>query len=936
MMTNKIFSTSALPAPIPPTPATNSQSLLSAAIEPASYRASHRKMAAILEAPPKYNSPSSIVWFGDEHSTEIALVGGKGASLSVLQSVPGVRVPEGFIVTTEIYRQFVASNPALKQELEVLDDLSDAWLSAMIESGGSSTPEIRDLETQITEETSRVREKFFETAFSPALYESLMEQYKALSLLVNEANVPVAVRSSAIAEDLPNASFAGQHDTFLNRQGEEQILHSVALCWASLFHPHTVQYRNQLRLLLALEKGDPAIGVGLRHSVVKLAVVIQRSLQSAVAGVGFNVNPSGEAKIHIETNYGLGATVVSGLANPDSWEVDPEAQTLLASVMGDKEIKAIAKEHGDVEYLPIPEIDRHRFTIDKERVMEIARSIRTIGEYYQKRFGYKFIDTEFAIDPQGVLYFLQTRPETVFSSSSSITVTGIPKESASNANMIFHGGSTGYPGAHTGRLVYARTPKEALEKISQGDILVTSKTTPEWTIVFPKLGGIIVDVGGVLSHTAIVGREQRIPTLLATANATKELADWDGKIVTLDSLNSVVFEGALEIFEGKIENFVRPELQNSGLVQDLEMQIHRIDEEGKWTSRPNMPLTSMQLDFIQKAYDEISERLELEVPLRYKVINQRIYIQIEDDKGQPAAYANLTEALLKWGLDRLEGLFDDRVVTVKQFQELADHFEPTPEKLRQFGQVYQNWMVHFLSRGRFGHGAVAILMQEQMNQIPDPALLSSYLHLRFPMANLSYEKEKQHARLAKELTDLGIAKNADAEETKSLLQAKYPETWQRIADFARSYEHTSSENMVSSVPYDTVLEQLLMTLGDAEHEPASATLTPQQIAKMDLLFAQNPELRRTMVLAHRHLYQKENEHHIVARAQHQIHEKLQQYGEMLVVRGLLRSPEEVFNLQIEEVAKMAESVQSPVKRVLELSPLWVRKRSFDPVQKTGS
>jgi phosphohistidine swiveling domain-containing protein len=907
-MTNIIFTDFlALPrAPMILSP--TSLSPLSAAVEGASYRSSARKMAALLEAPPKMSLPPSILWFGEERSTELSLVGGKGASLSILQSVPGVKVPEGFIVTTEIYRQFTASNPALKQELEILDDLSDAWLTAMVVSEGNTTPEISDLETQISARAARVREKFFETAFSSALYESLMEQYKALSLLVNEADVPVAVRSSATAEDLPNASFAGQHDTFLNQKGEEQILHSVVACWASLFHPHTVQYRNQLRLLLALEKEDQDIAHGLRHSVVKLAVVIQRSLPSAVAGVGFNVNPSGEAKIHIETNYGLGETVVSGLANPDAWEVDAEAQTLLASVMGDKEMKAVAKEDGDVEYLPIPEIDRHRFSIDTERVMEIARSIRTIGEYYQKRFGYKFVDTEFAIDPQGVLYFLQTRPETVFSSSSTIAVTGIPKENAIGANMIFHGGSSGYPGARTGRLVYAKTPKEALEKIRQGDILVTSKTTPEWTIVFPKLGGIIVDVGGVLSHTAIVGREQRIPTLLATGTATKELAGWDGKTVTLDSLNSVVFEGALEIKEGKIEEFLRPELQNSGLVQDLEMQIHRIDDEGKWMSRPNMPLTAMQLDFIQKAYDEISERLELIEPLRYKVMNERIYIQIEDAAGKPAAYANLTEALLKWGLDRLEGLFDDRVDTVKQFQELADQFEPTPEMLRQFGELYRNWMVHFLSRGRFGHGAVAILMQEQMKQIPDPALLSTYLHLRFPMANLSYEKEQEHGRIGKELALLGIAKNADVEETRALLQAKHPERWQRIADFARSYEHASAEIMIAPVPYDTVLEQILMTLGDEEFEPQALTLTPQQIAKMDLLFAQNPDLARTMALAHRHLYQKENEHHIIARAQHQIQEKLLQLGQSLVDRGLLKSPDEVFTLPIEEVAKLAESV----------------------------
>src|SRR5271170_6561211 len=158
-MTNKIFSDAlVLPAPIPMGALPNSPSILSAAVEPASYRASVRKMAAILEAPPKYNTPPSIVWFGQDHSTELALVGGKGASLSILQSVPGIKVPEGFIVTTEVYRQFLASNPALQQDLALLDDLSDAWLSAMLESNGLITPEISAIETLISDQSILIRE----------------------------------------------------------------------------------------------------------------------------------------------------------------------------------------------------------------------------------------------------------------------------------------------------------------------------------------------------------------------------------------------------------------------------------------------------------------------------------------------------------------------------------------------------------------------------------------------------------------------------------------------------------------------------------------------------------------------------------------------------------------------------------------------------------
>lgn len=840
-----------------------------------------------------------IVWFGQNNSTDLYLVGGKGASLSVLQNVPGIRIPEGFIITTHVYSQFIQKHPEIQKEIDLLDRLSDEWLHHMN----------KDLEEKIFIQSERVRKLILSSALSSEMQENIAKEYQKLIHLTGDQNLSVAVRSSGTAEDLPFASFAGQHDTFLNQKGEKQVFDSIIACWASLFHPHTVQYRNQLRL--AIEKNDPALGETLKHTQSSIAVVIQRSLNSSASGVGFNVNPSGERKIHIEANYGLGETIVSGLTNPDVWETDPHAQTILFSVIGNKETKAVATEDGRVELLPITEIDRHRFSLSNEKVKEIANSIRDIGNYYQQKYGYQFIDTEFALDAKGVLYFVQARPETVFSSSHAVTIVGIPKNIT--ANMIFHGGSTGYPGACTGKLVYAKTPQEALEKIKPGDILVTTKTTPNWTIVFPKLGGIIVDIGGVLSHTAIVGREHRIPTLLATADATKQLAKWDGKTVTLDSINSIVYEGTVKTIQGNLEDFIRLELQTSRLVQDLEMQIHRIDEEGKWMSRPNMPLTNMQLDFIQKAYDEISKQLEL--PLRYKVINHQIYVQIEDKEGHPAAYAQMTDTFLKWKLDRLESLFNHRTNTVQRLQEFAETFEPTPEKLLEFGQIYRDWMVHFLSRGRFGHGAVAYLMQEQMNKIPDPSILSSYLNFRYPMPNKSLEKEQEHARLAGLLLNLQLNKTSDPLHVKTKLQQEYPEIWRQIVAFAQDYEHEAAENMAAEISVDTVLKQLLMTLGDKSFNNTSPALTPHQVAQMDLLFAKNKDLCRIMVLAHRHLYQKENEHHIVAHAQHIIHQKLLALGQTLVEQGILKNPEQIFDFSIEEIAHMVEdsqtSLQSP-------------------------
>jgi len=891
---------------IPSSPAQAEWALLSVAMPLSSDRSAVRKMVHLTAETLRLPSPPPIVWFGEERSTEIGLVGGKGTSLSVLQSVPGIRVPEGFIVTTEEYRAFVASNPALQAEIALLDQLSDSWLTAIVATGGQSDPSLIALEEQIAVQCKRVYDLFLQSPLPSEIAERLSAGYQELEMRLGASGLPVAVRSSATAEDLPNASFAGQHDTFLNQRGEEALLRSTIACWASLFHSHTVQYRNQLRRMLILEQGDPKIEAGLRHSQVALAVVVQRSLDAKVAGVGFNVNPSGNANIHIETNYGLGETVVSGLSNPDTWEFDAEEGDLLFSLLGDKEIKAVAKENGDIDYLPVSEIDRHRFSLSDERAQEIAQSITKIGAFYKERFGYPFIDTEFAFDERGVLYFLQARPETVFSNSTEISVFGIPKETALASPILFHGGANGYPGAVTGRLVYAKTPQEALEKIKPGDILVTSKTTPEWTIVFPKLGGIIVDVGGVLSHTAIVGREQRIPTLLSTGEASKQLSAWDGKIVTLDATNSVVYEGQLPLVLGNINDFIREDLHNSNLVKDLEIQTHRIDEEGKWMSRSNQPLTPMQLDFITRAYDAANELLLLASPIRYKVIGSKIFVQIEDAEGNPGGYVDTTAAFLAWDLDQLEAFFDHRQETVRQLQKAAAEFEATPEQLRSLQEIYQNWTLHFLLRGRFGHGAVAMMMQEQMKRVPDPALLSSYLHLRFPMPNASEDKQREHAAFAKRLAALGFTPSSDSKAAKEALQTNHPGLWQEIVSFAERYEHTSSENLIAPVPIDFVLKQLLLTLNDPEFHSEPLPLTPLEIAKMDLLFAQDPDLARTMALAHYHLYQKENEHHQVALAQHQITRELMKLGERLVASGLIKTPEEVFDYSMEELAIILE------------------------------
>ena len=344
---------------------------------------------------------------------------------------------------------------------------------------------------------------------------------------------------------------------------------------------------------------------------------------------------------------------MSGIVNPDTWEIDSNATEIIASALGSKKLKAISHPDGGFELVSVPVLDSQRFAITNPQALHIARSIRDIGQFYQELLGYRFIDTEFVIDQSGKLYFVQARPETVFSGSLTPHITGIPQKIASEAPILYQGGATGYPGAYTGRLVYAKTAQEAFEKIRPGDILLAARTRPSWSIVFPKLGGIIVDVGGVLSHTAIVGREQRMPTILSAVGATETLSHLDGTLVTIDSLNNVVYSGALNVETGEIDSFIREDIGgNANTVADQELQIHHTDAEGSWMRVLPIPLSTFQLSIFEQSYDEIEEIIGLDAPIDYKIVDGLIFIKVADQTG-PQSYAKITDCLLNWSLDDL-------------------------------------------------------------------------------------------------------------------------------------------------------------------------------------------------------------------------------------------------------------------------------------------
>jgi pyruvate,water dikinase len=341
----------------------------------------------------------------------------------------------------------------------------------------------------------------------------------------------VAVRSSATAEDLPDASFAGQQETYLNVKGNDDLLDKVVKCWSSLFTPRAIFYRN--------EKGFP-------HEKVLISVGVQKMVNSRAAGVMFTINPvtGDNSEIMIEGNYGLGETVVSGSVNPDDFIVDKKTLAIKSSRIAKKTIMYMRDpQTGKTVHLDVPEAKQKEFCINDDEVLKLATLAKRIEEHYGKA-----MDIEWAIDkdlpyPQNI-FIVQARPETVWSGKTSEGAVSVGEgKGKEELKVAVKGLAAGKRGYGYGVAKVVLTPDDAAKQMQKGDVLVTDMTNPDFVPFMKIASAIVTDKGGVTSHAAIVSRELAIPCIVGTETATKIMVT--GKQYTVDSRNGIVYEGIL-------------------------------------------------------------------------------------------------------------------------------------------------------------------------------------------------------------------------------------------------------------------------------------------------------------------------------------------------------------------------------------------------------
>lgn len=462
-----------------------------------------------------------LLWFEQLERKDVDIVGGKSSSLGEMTAKTDVPVPYGFATTAYAYRYFIKESGLEEKMRSILSELTDVENSALL----------RDV-------SARLRDAIMAEKMPQDLQDAIGAAYVELGKRVGEENPYVAVRSSATAEDLPDASFAGQQDTYLNVQGAETIIAKVKECYASCFTDRAVYYREKQ---------------GFDHIEVALSAVVQMMVFSKTSGVMFTVNVAtgDDNNILIEAAFGLGEYVVQGTVTPDNYTISKHDHKIIDRCVNEQDIMLVRKKGGDCEEVQVPEELRKVQTLTDEQIWELADYAKKIEKHYGC-----YMDMEWGVDERtNKIWILQARPETVWSRRNKEGGAKVQesKSMTTTDHKVIVKGLPASPGKVSGRVHVILDPSR-IDEFKEGEILVTEMTAPDWVPAMKKAKAIVTDSGGMTCHASIVSRELGIPCIVGTKSrgeaATVTIPD--GIDVTIDATHGVVYEGIIE--EAKKEN----------------------------------------------------------------------------------------------------------------------------------------------------------------------------------------------------------------------------------------------------------------------------------------------------------------------------------------------------------------------------------------------
>jgi len=441
------------------------------------------------------NEVPNILWLEEVRKEDIISVGGKGASLGEMASI-GLPVPKAFMVTAQAFRRFLIET-GLEKRIFASYERLDVENNEALEKAANGA-----------------KAMVLKAKIPSALKNDIRKAYQKM----HTEDLIVAVRSSATAEDLPDASFAGQQETYLNIKGEAALLEAVQKCWASLYGARAIYYRARQ---------------GFDDHTVNISVVVQQLVHSEKAGVMFTSHPiTGEPLTIIEGSWGLGEAVVSGSVSPDKYIFDQRSEKVVDILVSNKLVEIVADGDNGTKLIDVIGARQNAQVLSEAEITKLA----TYGKIAENHYGIPQ-DVEWGI-VNGTIYILQSRPITTIGNKKEAKQMSGQQQSAT----IILRGQGASPGVASGKVVIIRDVKDT-GSVKEGDILVTKMTSPDMVPAMQKVAAIITDEGGLTCHAAIVSRELGTPAIVGTKTATNVLKM--GQLITVDGEKGLVYEGAI-------------------------------------------------------------------------------------------------------------------------------------------------------------------------------------------------------------------------------------------------------------------------------------------------------------------------------------------------------------------------------------------------------
>ena len=453
---------------------------------------------------------ANVLWFDELHRADVDLVGGKSSSLGEMTSEMDVPVPYGFATTATAYRRFMKETGINDQVNELLAGIKD----------------YEDAD-ELHATCSKIRQIIVDAEMPVALAKEIEEAYAELSKRVGETDPFVAIRSSATAEDLPDASFAGQQESYLNIRGAKDVVKKVQECYASLFTDRATYYRQK--------QGYP-------HEKVALSAAVQMMVFSKAAGIMFSVDVTNgdDSKIVIDGIFGLGEYIVLGKVTPDHFVIDKKTLKIVDKDITTKPVRLIRKPGSGVEEEEVPADLQKQPVLTDAQVEELAGYVKQVEDHYGC-----YMDMEYALDERtNKLWIVQARPETVWSRRNKEgKKAGEEKMTATDAEVVAKG-LPASPGLAAGKAHVIASPDD-IDSFKDGEVLVTLMTSPDWVPAMKKAKAIVTNNGGMTCHAAIVSREMQIPCIVGTKSKGTAIMDVvkTGDVITVDSKNGIVYKG---------------------------------------------------------------------------------------------------------------------------------------------------------------------------------------------------------------------------------------------------------------------------------------------------------------------------------------------------------------------------------------------------------